>query len=343
MNKKTRIEYIDLAKGICILLVVYIHVMDFLNIHPPLNKMMAAFRMPLYFFLSGLFFKRYEGFIPFIKRKTNKLLIPFAFFFITFSVLLPNLLHCVGYQVRNSGNLGFLKSLCTIFIPDIRSFSNGAIWFLLCLFWVNVIFYLVILFADRIGKYKAPIISTICLSIGIIGLYMSEKQIYLPLYIDSAIVALPFFCCGFLANRYTDILIPNKFDRYNLLFIIALGVYVYFFAVGVEFKEFIFGNGFFLYTCGVFGTLMIMLIAKILQKVSFISYIGRYSIIVLCTHMVVMQAIALIVKKIITNDYAQAGCVFIFTVACNLIIIPLCLKFLPYVTAQKDVIKISNN
>ena len=42
---------------------------------------MHTFRMPLYFILSGLFFKEYEVFWGFLKRKTNKLLIPFIFWY----------------------------------------------------------------------------------------------------------------------------------------------------------------------------------------------------------------------------------------------------------------------
>ena len=76
----SRIEWIDLAKGICILLVVFYHVAICLHIDYPLSTQIASFRMPLYFILSGLFFKQYEGFVGFLKRKTNKLLIPFLFF-----------------------------------------------------------------------------------------------------------------------------------------------------------------------------------------------------------------------------------------------------------------------
>lgn len=65
-----RIEYIDLAKGICIMLVVLLHV--FGDMSGTVIKIMNLFRMPLYFVLSGLFFKQYEGFYSFLKKKTNK-------------------------------------------------------------------------------------------------------------------------------------------------------------------------------------------------------------------------------------------------------------------------------
>ncbi|MBQ0016785.1 MAG: hypothetical protein KBT04_07370 [Bacteroidales bacterium] len=52
-----RIDFIDLAKGVCILLVVLNHA-QFLPYHLSLNLSNAcsAFRIPFYFFLSGLFF-----------------------------------------------------------------------------------------------------------------------------------------------------------------------------------------------------------------------------------------------------------------------------------------------
>lgn len=46
-----RIEFIDLAKGICIILVVLLHIVPSANI-PELRFI----RIPLYFILSGLFF-----------------------------------------------------------------------------------------------------------------------------------------------------------------------------------------------------------------------------------------------------------------------------------------------
>ena len=73
----SRIEFIDLAKGICVLLVVVGHVGVNIAI-PGLENV----RMPLYFILSGLFFKSYDGRKNFLIKKTNKILIPFLFFYL---------------------------------------------------------------------------------------------------------------------------------------------------------------------------------------------------------------------------------------------------------------------
>ena len=78
-TQSARIEYIDMAKGFCILLVVFAH------IHPDLTRyawgvFFDSFRMPLYFFLSGIFFKRYSGIGEFCLKKINNLIVPLLFF-----------------------------------------------------------------------------------------------------------------------------------------------------------------------------------------------------------------------------------------------------------------------
>lgn len=72
-----RIEFIDLAKGVCILMVVMGH-----SGFPIDIPGWEIVRMPLYFILSGLFFKDYGSFMNILVQKTNKILIPFLFFYL---------------------------------------------------------------------------------------------------------------------------------------------------------------------------------------------------------------------------------------------------------------------
>ncbi|MBR6078396.1 MAG: acyltransferase family protein [Paludibacteraceae bacterium] len=75
--EKKRIEFIDLAKGFCILLVVAHHV----STDYAVCQVGTLFRMPLYYFLSGLFFKTYGSFADFTIKKINRLIIPMVFFY----------------------------------------------------------------------------------------------------------------------------------------------------------------------------------------------------------------------------------------------------------------------
>ena len=60
MSISKRIEYIDIARGIGILLVVMGH-NDFSLISPFLFKLIYSFHMPLFFFMSGIFFKPHSS------------------------------------------------------------------------------------------------------------------------------------------------------------------------------------------------------------------------------------------------------------------------------------------
>ena len=107
---KKRIEYIDLVKGICILMVVWIHCTR--EKGTPLDNLFFCIRMPLYFFLSGMFFKSGISFIDFIIKKINKLIIPFIFFF-CFSLLLELIImeyNSIFYNL--DCNISCMKHMC---------------------------------------------------------------------------------------------------------------------------------------------------------------------------------------------------------------------------------------
>lgn len=88
-----RIAYVDLAKGVGIFLVVFIHGDDWFGLEYQAKYAISIFLQALFFFLSGMFFKSYGSFGEFLKRKCNSLLIPFLAFYLLTSCLLPNLLH----------------------------------------------------------------------------------------------------------------------------------------------------------------------------------------------------------------------------------------------------------
>ncbi len=73
-----RIEYIDIARGIGILLVVLGH-NDFGYISPFGYQVIYSFHMPLFFFLSGFFLNPSIPFFEFFKKRFNSLLKPYLF------------------------------------------------------------------------------------------------------------------------------------------------------------------------------------------------------------------------------------------------------------------------
>jgi len=71
-----RIEYIDIARGIGILLVALAHA-DISLFSPYLHKFIYSFHMPLFFFLSGYFFNPDTPFWALLKKRFNSVLKPY--------------------------------------------------------------------------------------------------------------------------------------------------------------------------------------------------------------------------------------------------------------------------
>lgn len=323
------------------MLVVMHHMTYHIDIYIPYATALRSFRMPFYFMLSGLFFKTYESFVGFLKRKVNKLLIPFFFFYITTTVLLPLCLKVIGYDVQHVDVVG-IKSLYAFVYPIHQEYPNIAIWFLLCLFWCNLLFYLVNLLANKLScSYAKYSIVTICVVLGFCGYELQKHNLYLPAYFDTSLSALPFFGCGYFLNRETNVLQTNKLDKFNILFVIFCFAFVGCFAEEIVLlHNYIKGEWITFLACGVLGSIGVVLCSKMIHKLPLVSYLGRYSIIILCTHMLVIQVVLIVIRRFALSNVMEYITAFICTMFLYLIIIPFCRKFLPYVTAQKDVIKV---
>lgn len=337
-DAKERIEYIDLSKGICIVLVVLYHTCQIFH-YSQSNTLfvISSFRMPLYFILSGLFFKEYNGFFDFSKRKINKLLIPFFSFYVILSIGLPVLLDFLDNNlsiVRIGGYFsGWIKG----------HFFNAATWFLLALFMTNIIFYIIVSISRKTKKY---IQTTIMLSslAGLIGCILSFHKINIPLYTDSALTVAPFFCFGYILRKYTRILYPNKLDKYNYLIITILLLTLY---IPYTLSQPMAGlrtntincNPLLMYLCGISGTMIILLLSKHIKRIPYISYIGRYSIMILLTHYALLKLISKYLLDKIPHNLSTCIIAFLLVLTISSLFIPIFCKYLPTITAQKDMLK----
>ena len=337
-----RIEYIDLAKGFCIILVVLYHVLNHLHVKSEYLYLLSTFRMPLYFFLSGLFFKEYEGFLGFFIRKINKLFIPFCFFYLTTSFLLPNILYFFGFTVSHTESLG-IQGLLAFIMKE--QFANNPIWFLWCLFTINIFFYLCVIIVKKIfvsSVWQASLLAIVCFTIGMINSLFIASHINLLGFVDSAMAALPFFSVGYIFNKFTDVLRPNSWDKYLPILIIVCFAMTFIFGGRCSYMHNIFWiNPIAQYLCGITGTLFVIFSSKMIRDLPFISYWGRYSIMILVTHGLVLQIVVPIFRKAHLSVPITTIILLVVVMFSYQLLIPLMKKYLPYVTAQKDVIDVS--
>lgn len=180
-----RLEYIDIAKGIGIFLVVIGHCVKPSSI---LHSYIFSFHMPLFFFLSGLCFNdtKYSTFIPFLKRRVCTLLLPLLYFCIIMSIL--------GMVEGSDFLLGKLRN---------GLFPSNPMWFLYVLFLCELLYWFINHIAHR-TLYRV-IILLVCL---VIGVTLDHKGVQLP-FSHCTIFAATFFygighlCRGNIAIRIT--------------------------------------------------------------------------------------------------------------------------------------------
>lgn len=296
----------------------------------------GIFRMPLYFVLSGLFFKTYGGFANFVKKKTNKLLIPLIIVYIFIS-LPSNIL----LSWRNAVQFSLVNMLL---LPDGTKLNMGispGSWFLMCLFWVNLYFYIIYIICK--GNYiLIGVLSILC---GCMGYYLGNNGFVLPFWLDTALTALPFFFLGYFLRSYSNFL-NEEISYYHLyLFVVSLGLCAFVISmldengmilyVGNTYHINLFG----LYAGGVFGSLGVLIIAKYFNMLPIVSYMGRYSIVVLLTHQTFLFFIRNILYQVGIHQqeiYWLNTIIFLFVILLSLPTIKYGIKYLPYMFAQKD-------
>ena len=131
---KERIEWIDLAKGFSIILVVYGH--SGLSTVPFLGDWFSAFRMPFFFIVSGLLFSisKYPTFISFLKRRWLTLVRPYFIFSLTLML---------GIWILHPDSIAFI-------IKDIviKGWGGYALWFIPVLFSTEIVYFFICKYID---------------------------------------------------------------------------------------------------------------------------------------------------------------------------------------------------
>lgn len=324
---KKRIKFIDLAKGICIILVVISHC----HIDIPY---LQYIRMPLYFVLSGLFFKEYAGFWDFAIRKTNKILIPFLFFY-----LVGFLAYYVLCQIAPDVRINSVVEQFYIFDPIYsRLCVNSPLWFLLSLFTINILFYIINKISTNVWmQFGMVAIMTI------VGSIYKSEEITLYCYFEKTLFYAPFFFMGNMLKK-SGVLIGDKTNqtRYKDLLIALFGVVLFLVLALINVRSELVELIRF-YATAIAGVMALLLTLKAYGKsVPGISYFGRYSIIILCTSFWIYNPLRFVFAKLtlgIQDDYI-CWLIFVITMAVEYIVIKLFVKYLPHVTAQKDLIPV---
>ena len=286
-----RIEYIDIARGIGILLVVMGH-NDFALVSPFAYKVIYSFHMPLFFFLSGYFINTTAGFWNFSKKRFHSLLKPFLF-----------TLFLIYFVSISFGKMGFENAMIRI-VKSLygtgRYIDWVQLWFLPHLFVVSLyafIFYALMKKVDN--RYVRWIV--LLLTLGVSSLFLHSFYPFqlsvlgksyelwgLPFSLDLVLLSGFFFILGSEARQITS---EQFFGNWVLLLAAgaALILLNIFFGARIDLNTRTYESYVINTAESVVGILFILALSRQLELhaaklSSFFKYAGRISLIILIFH-----------------------------------------------------------
>ena len=204
-----RIEWIDIAKGMAILFVIIGHTVPFGSIE---RNFIFSFHMPLFFLLSGYTMKFADSWND-VKIKACKRV--YSLLFPVIGIIAVSVL--LSYSQASYRDFTILlkiiqNMLVAVFWGSGVPFGNhpglGMCWFLISLFWADVIMNgLHLIFKNK--KYME--IGAICILAGI-GIALGKHGKWLPQNFDVTLCCVFFLYLGHVFKIYNTVLLKyNKF------------------------------------------------------------------------------------------------------------------------------------
>ncbi|WP_042330692.1 acyltransferase family protein [Desulfosporosinus orientis] len=286
-----RVAWIDILKGIGIFLVVWGHsnlLLTSFNDFSYITKYIYSFHMPLFFFISGYLnaLVKNKSFRQLITRKTNTLIIPYLSFSII-TVLID--------IIRFKSNLPIRSELFKFFYIGKRVLWNDPLWFLICLFIVEIIFYGVSQLPDRKYSFLGLLIITL------LGFWLSYKNITLPFGLSIAFIGTSFYGLGDFVSSSRSPRISKMVIVSCILISFIIPIY---FNTTVSMYFMRYGNPIYFYISALVNIYLYLKLSQRLQYINFVSnifqYLGRNSLIILCTHFTLLLLLRVCISRIPT-------------------------------------------
>ena len=279
-----RLEFVDVAKGIAMICIVLGH-MGISGI----NRFVFTFHVPVFFLISGYFISAEEKLSSFIVKKLRTLIVPY---FLTCGVIvvlgfLKGLYHSgIGLALQDAKYWLYasIYGSGNSYQEPFYIASIGAIWFLWALFWGS-------LFLKISLKMKPVLRLAFVIALFLFG-YFTRNWFWFPLSIQGGCCATLWVYIGYLFKRFKEMRekLPPECKYIVLLFSVV--VWVFFI---IQFQTFWLvrgdiGRG----VVDIFGSLCasyaVIQISRYIWKIPLIgrwlAYLGRYSLFMLCIHIV---------------------------------------------------------
>lgn len=281
---KKRLNFIDNARGLAILLVVFGHCIPGEGL---VKVWIFSFHIPLFFIISGyLLGLKDENELDInelVQNRIKTLILPYFIFSICLAVF---------YLLLDFISKGLTIDKIQEYIIRIVTFQGmESLWFIPCLFLAELIFTYMLL---NLKKSYIAVLIGISLISAVLGSGISNKIIRVLL---RSCVATLFILCGYLLNRYN---FKIKYSWAVIILMILTNIIFSKYNGFVGLGSFELNNIFLYFIFSIVGSYGILLFFLRIDKIenNVLKFYGINAIIVLCTHNIVLEIIRLLDYKI---------------------------------------------
>lgn len=347
LDKQKRIDYMDITKGIGIILIVMGHS---LSNESKLKTFIYLFHVPLFFLISGYFIKKesFSDLKKFFIKKIKGLYLPFLKYSLIFVILNDIFvdLHISVKYLMKDNIIEFIKALIDCFLFRRVDYLLGAFWFLPVLFLSEMIFVLTGKIIVKLIKNNQDIFIGITSFIYfIIGAILSILNLNLPKRLHLVFIPIFFIYLGYLYRKY------EKNLKYNIVIFITFMIILFILTyknMKVEMDINTYSNVLIFMVGALMGIYCAFYISKLISiKCNYIKkftiYAGQNTIIIMALHMLSFKVVNLLQVIIYKKSYdlisswpilySNRGWWILYTIIG--VLIPLVISYLWYFIKRK--------
>lgn len=272
-----REKWLDIARGIVMIMVVLGHTGSFLIGKGFGGKSMSmyfmltsAIKIPGFFAISGYLFNDKGGnVIKFLKNKIIKILVPY-FSLGAINMFLNILITWKHVGKWSPGMTEYVYKYVTKF------FLGKNLWFIPCLFSVEILFFIV----KKITKSNLSLMGILCAILCVAGYMWSVPEVYRPWRIDTALMCIWFVYIGyFIKNSFKvkEFVLSKKAVilfaiMYSLLCVIS---YIKFGLSNLDINRAVFYSFKLCMVMILVGIIMLFSIGKLIDSNKILEFIGQ--------------------------------------------------------------------
>lgn len=308
MVQVKRIEWVDIVKYVCIIMVMLSHLETRTEIW---EAFYTPFFLSAFFFTAGYVYRPKSNFKVFIYKKFRQLFIPWLLFSI-FDIVLSQV---ISFNAHES----LLKELKWNFL-QIRG-QGDQIWFIAALFVAFIPFYFVIQRYEEIRqkineKYSYKSVKIIGLAwilsfVSILYTKFVPENIFpwnstaLPWHIEYMFQAMFYMILGYVFHCNME----SRFDKYNTIKIRKIVLIIYLILVLVPFlgkvQIPVILDIIYQYLVSIVGIFGLIMMAKVIKSNKYINYVGQNTLIYFALHGKAYSIIQTLFRKFMLNFYAM--------------------------------------